>query len=115
LGRPESEILAAQDKALQTKYCARKILLTDRKCRLCQQFDETIEHIIATCQILAEEEYIKRHDRVCVELHFNICKEMWVKLDKKHWPVEPLITDTAREFKFFRYKGCSLVGGSSSD
>jgi hypothetical protein len=22
---------------------------------------------------------------VCAELHFNICKEIGVKLDKKHW------------------------------
>ena len=38
----ESEIVAAQDQALQTKYYATKILSTetDSKCRLCQQFDE---------------------------------------------------------------------------
>jgi len=39
----ESEI----DQALQTKYYATKILSTetDRKCRLCQQFDETISPV----------------------------------------------------------------------
>ena len=83
----ESEIVAAQDRALQTKYYAIKILNTetDSKCRLCQQFDETIDHIISACQILAKEQYIKRHDRVCAQLHFNICKETGVQLDKKHW------------------------------
>ena len=30
-------------------------------------------------------QYIKRHDRVCAQLHFNICKETWVQFDKKHW------------------------------
>jgi hypothetical protein len=41
----ESEIVAAQDQVLQTKYYATKILNTetDSKCRLCQQFDETID------------------------------------------------------------------------
>ena len=58
---------------------------TDSKCRLCQQFDETIDHIISLCSILAEEEYIKRHDRVFAQLRFNICKETGVQLDKKHW------------------------------
>jgi hypothetical protein len=29
--------------------------------------------------------YIKRHDRVSEQLHFNICKEIGVQLDKKHW------------------------------
>ena len=45
----ESEIVAAQDQALQTKYYATKILSTetDNKCRFCQQFDKTIEHNIS--------------------------------------------------------------------
>jgi hypothetical protein len=83
----DSEIAAAQDQAIQTKYYATKILNTetDSKCRLCQQFDETMDHIISTCPILAKEQYIKRHERVCAQLHFNICKETEVQLDKKHW------------------------------
>jgi hypothetical protein len=79
--------VAAQDQALHTKYYATKILNTqsDSKCRLCQQFDEIIDHIISADPILAKEQYIKRHDRVSAQLHFNICKETWVQLDKKHW------------------------------
>ena len=83
----ESEIVAAQDQVLKTKYYATKVLSTetDSKCRLCQQFDETIDHIIPACPILAKEKYTKRLDRVCAQLHFNICKETGVQLDKKHW------------------------------
>jgi hypothetical protein len=81
----ESEIVAAQDHALQSKYYATKILNTetDSKCRLCHQFDETIDHIIPACPILVKEQCIKRHDRVGAQLHFNICKETGVQLDKK--------------------------------
>ena len=66
-----------------TKYYATKILNTetDRKCRLCQQFDETIDHIISACPIQAIEQHIKRHDRGCAQLYFNICKETVVQLD----------------------------------
>jgi hypothetical protein len=83
----KSEIVAAQDQALQTKYCATKILKTetDSKCRLCHQFDETIDRIISACPILAKEQYIKRQDRVGAQLHFNICKETGVQLEAKHW------------------------------
>jgi len=28
-------------------------------------FVETIDHIISACPILAKEQYIKRHDKVC--------------------------------------------------
>jgi len=31
-----------------------------------------------------KEYYVKRHDRVCAHLRFNICKETAVQLDKKH-------------------------------
>ena len=34
-----------------------------------------MDHIISACPILAKEQYIKRHDRVSAQLHFNICKE----------------------------------------
>jgi len=34
---------------------------------------------------LAKEQYIKRHDKVCAQLHFSICKETGIQLDKKHW------------------------------
>jgi hypothetical protein len=56
----------------------------EHKFRLCQQIDETIDHIISACPILAKEQYIKRHDRVNAQLHFNICKEIGVQLDRKH-------------------------------
>ena len=66
-GETESDIIAGQDQGLQTKYHATKTLQTetDSRCRLCQQFDETVEHIVSTCPILAKEHYINRHDRVC--------------------------------------------------
>ena len=57
---------------------------TDSKCRLCQQFDETINHIISACPILAKEKYIKRHNRVRAQLNFNTCKETGVQLDQKN-------------------------------
>jgi len=56
---------------------------TDIKCRLCQQFDDTTDHVISTCPMVAKQQYIKRHDRVCAQLHFNICKETAVQLDRK--------------------------------
>ena len=83
----ESETVAAQDQALHTKYFGKKILKTetDCECRLCQQFDETIDHIITECPILAKEQYIKRHDTMCAQIHYNICKEIGVRVDTKHW------------------------------
>jgi hypothetical protein len=36
-------------------------------------------------QILAKEQYIQRHDSVCAQLHFNIRKELRVRLNNEHW------------------------------
>jgi hypothetical protein len=82
----ESEIVAAQDQALNTKYYATKILHTemDSKCRLSQQLDDKIDHITSACPILAKEQYVKRHDKVSVQMHCNIWKEIGGELDTKH-------------------------------
>ena len=58
----ESEIVAAQDQALQTKYYATKILNTetDSKCRLCQQFDETSSSSSVICQTTGPKPLPKR-------------------------------------------------------
>ena len=44
-----------------------------------------MEHIISACLLSAKEQYVQRHDIVCVQLHFNLCKEIGVKLRNKHW------------------------------
>jgi hypothetical protein len=49
-GETESEIITAQDQALQNQT------ETDSKCRFCKQFDETVEHIISACPIQAKEQ-----------------------------------------------------------
>jgi hypothetical protein len=74
-----------QDQALQTKYHVTKVLETepDSKCRFIWQTDETVEHIISACPTLAKEQYVKRHDTVCAQLHFNIHKEIGVKSDNE--------------------------------
>jgi hypothetical protein len=72
----------------------------DSKYRLCNQFEETADHIISACPILAKEQYIKQHDRVCAQLHFHICKEVGVKLDSELWYEHvPKSVETSQEGK----------------
>jgi len=44
--------------------------------------------------------YTKRHVRAGAQLHFNICKETGVQLDKKHWYEHvPKSVETSQEGK----------------
>jgi hypothetical protein len=80
--RNGNEIVVAKDQALQTKHHATEILdaQTDSKCRLCEQFDKTIGHIIPACPVQPKEQYTKRYNHVCAQLHFNISTKIGVKL-----------------------------------
>ena len=39
-------------------------LMEDGRCRVCFQHSETVEHLVAGCQKVANSEYISRHNRV---------------------------------------------------
>ena len=84
----EGLIIAAQDQAIETNYYRRNILNdgTDPMCRICGQFQETIDHIVAGCPELAKTEYLHRHDKA---LHWNICKELNINVEEKWYGHEP--------------------------
>jgi len=71
-GETESTVVAAQDQAISTNYFKNKILKeeTESKCRLCKQHEETIDHLTSRCPILAKNEYLMRHDKVCTHLRY---------------------------------------------
>ena len=41
--------------------------------------------IIIIIIIIIYVKYVKRHDILGAQIRFNICKEIGVQLDKKHW------------------------------
>jgi hypothetical protein len=96
-GETESELITAQDLVLQAKHRSTKILQQVANVD-CKQFDETVEHIISPCPVLATEQGIKRHVRVCAELHCNICREIGGKLDHKQlYDRVPKLVQTGHE------------------
>ena len=73
----ESLLIAAQDSALRTNHIKARIDQTQQnsKCRLCDDRDETINHIISECSKLAQREYKARHDLVGKVIHWEMCKK----------------------------------------
>ena len=84
-GETESTIVSAQDQAICTNYFKNIILEqeTESKCRLCKQHEESIEHLTSGCIILAKNEYLMRHDKVCIYLYFSICKVLGIETTDK--------------------------------
>ena len=73
----ESLQMAAQNNAVRTNHIKARIDKTqqNRKCRLCGDSDETINHIISECSKLAQKEYKTRHDWVGKVIHWEMCKK----------------------------------------
>ena len=76
----ESLLSAAQEQALNTNL-VRKIYHKDvsNKCRLCGTHVENVLHIVRGCSMLAQKEYKRRHDKLCFNIHWALCKKYGVK------------------------------------
>ena len=73
----EGLILAAQEQALRTNSIKHSIDKTSETplCRLCGNSTETVRHIISGCKRLAQREYKKRHDKVALRVHWEMCRK----------------------------------------
>ena len=87
----EGFIISALDQAINSNYYRNKILKdgTDPACRICGQFQETIDHIVVGCLELAKTEYLHRHNKAATYLHWNICKEFNINTKSKWYEHEP--------------------------
>jgi hypothetical protein len=70
---PETEafIMAIQDQVINTSNYRKYIIKEDTNddCRICGKKPETIQHMIAGCEKLAQTEYTERHNNVAKTLH----------------------------------------------
>jgi hypothetical protein len=68
--------MAAYDQAISTNYFNKEILKqeTESKCWLREEYEGAFDDITTGCPILAKNEYIIRHDKVCTHLHYSVYK-----------------------------------------
>jgi hypothetical protein len=88
----EGMVMAAQNQSLATRAYHHKIIKdgTDPKCRMCNQYEETIDHIVSGCPTLAKTEYIQRHDRAAKYIHWKICQHFKLPTADKWYEHQPL-------------------------
>lgn len=82
----EGFMVAIQDQTINTRYYSKHIIknpnTTTDQCRLCKQQLETIDHITSGCSILANTEYIRRHDNIAKIIHQQLAIQH--KLTQQH-------------------------------
>ena len=75
-GRKTSSIMMMLEQMVETKsWKVSRGLTQDKRCRVCHERDETIEHIIAGCKVLANSEYLSRHNRALMIMAVNWAKD----------------------------------------
>ena len=56
---------------------------------MCSQYEETVDHIISGCEVLAKTEYISRHDKAAAYLHWNIYQDHDIEVIDKWYEHKP--------------------------
>ena len=50
-------------------------LVEDGRCRVCDEQSETVEHLVAGCKVLANSEYLSRHNRALMIIAVEWAKD----------------------------------------
>lgn len=74
----EGALLAIQDQVVPTRYYRKHIMkqqVETTKCRLCGKEEESVQHIISACSVLAPIAYQSRHDDMGKVLHLMVAQK----------------------------------------
>ena len=75
-GRKTSSIMTMPEQMVETRsWKVARGLTQDKRCRVCYERDETIEHLVAGCKVLANNEYLLRHNRALMIVAVAWAKE----------------------------------------
>jgi hypothetical protein len=79
--------LAAQEQALRTNTIKTKIDKTSNnsKCRLCNEKEETVDHLVSSCSKIAQTDYKDRLDQVARMIHWNLCNNYNLPAEEQLW------------------------------
>ena len=83
--------MAAQTQSLRTNVVKAKIdkSTSDATCRVCEQSEETVDHIVSGCSKFAQKEYKRRHHCLARALHWDICRVYDIQTTQKWYEHQP--------------------------
>ena len=59
-------------------------------CRLCGDSTEKVWHIVSGCRKLVQSEYRKRHDKVALRVHWELCRKYGLECTDRWYDHQPL-------------------------
>ena len=73
----EGFIMAAQDQSLYTRSYQARIIKNevDTKCKMYDQYDETVDHLVSGSHVIRPTEYKNRHESIGQYIHWKICQQ----------------------------------------
>ena len=98
----ESTFIAAQDQAICTRNMRKTVYgeNVDSTCRVCGSADESVAHIVAECQKLAQKEYKQvRYDNVAKVIHWKLCEKWGFKKSDQWYTHKPEKVLESEEWK----------------
>ncbi|XP_045463778.1 uncharacterized protein LOC123673337 [Harmonia axyridis] len=72
----EGTIFAIQDQVVPTRNYSKHIMkkqIESTKCRLCNNAEETTQHLVSGCSVIASTKYLSRHDNMGKVVHQLLC------------------------------------------
>ena len=87
----EALLCAAQEQAIRTNYVKHYIDKSSDSplCRMCGKRGESIQHIVAECEKLAQRDYKRRHDNVAKKVHWDLCRKHGLQHSDKWYEHTP--------------------------
>ena len=71
-----ASIMTMMEQMVETRsWKEARGLVEDVNCRICRNFSETVEHLVAGCTKLANREYLNRHNRALMVLAVTWAKQ----------------------------------------
>ena len=58
-------------------------------CRMCDKYEERVDHIVSGCPKLTQTEYIHRYDKAAAYIHWKVCQSYNIKTLEKWYDHTP--------------------------
>ena len=82
-----ASILQLMEQMVETKVwkVLRGLNAGDDKCRLCKLYRETVQHVLSGCKMLAQQEYLSRHNAALSVIITEWCKKEGLMDEQEKW------------------------------